>query len=188
MGTLSEGAKNAVEVCMAVRKGERVLILTDRETLDVGEALSNAANKVSSGNVKLLVLEDYTQRPAKELPRQIAEAIPSTDVTYYAAQSEPGELTVRGPFIRTAIKYARHGHMPGVTREVMESGMCADYRKISELPTKVDQKVKGCKNAKVTNRFGTDLMIEFHPTWRWKISDGLFPEKGMWGNLPDGEV
>jgi len=35
---------------------------------------------------------------------------------------------------------------------------------------------------------GTDLTVQFHPDWRWKISDGLFPEKGMWGNLPDGEI
>ena len=188
MGTLSDGARNAVEVCMAVRKGEHVLVLTDRATLEVGEALSNAAEKVSKGNVKLFLLEDYTQRPAKQLPTEIVESIPWANITYYAAESKPGELAIRGPFIRTAIKYARHGHMPGVTKELMETGMCADYRKISELTKRVDQAVKGGKIAKVTNRSGTDLAVEFHPAWRWKVSDGLFPEKGMWGNLPDGEI
>lgn len=188
MGNLGEGARNAVEVCMAVRKGEHVLILTDRDTLEVGEAISEAAEKVSRGNVKVFVLEDYTERPAKELPTEVVESIPRANVTFYAAQSKLGELAIRGPFIRTAIKYARHGHMPSITKELMETGMCADYRKISELTKKVDQKVKGCKTAKVTNKSGTDLTAEFHPSWRWKISDGLYPEKGMWGNLPDGEI
>ena len=173
---------------MSVRRGEHVLIVTDRETLEVGEALRRAAEKVSEGNVKLFVLEDYTERPAKQLPNQIFEAIPWANVTFYAAQSKPRELGVRGPFIRTAIEYARHAHMPSITKELMETGMCADYPKISELTKKVEQAVKGCKTAKVTNRAGTDLMVEFHPDWRWKVSDGLFPEKGMWGNLPDGEI
>lgn len=188
MGTLAEGARNAVEVCMSVKKGEHVLILTDRETLEVGKAISNVAERVSPGNVKLFVLEDYTGRPAKGLPEQVLETIPWANVTYYAAQSMRGELSVRGPFIRTAIKYARHGHMPGIRKELMETGMCADYQEISKLTKKVEQAVKGCNRALVTNNSGTHLEAEFHPSWRWKVSDGLYPEKGMWGNLPDGEI
>ena len=188
MGTLAEGAKNAVDTCMCVKKGEHVLIVTDRGTLRVGEAIANAAKRVSVKNVKIFVLEDYAQRPAKQLPREILDSLSWADVTFYAAQSQPGELAVRGPFIRTAIKYARHAHMPGVTQELMEVGMCADYRKISELTKKIDETVKHCKTAKVTNKSGTSLTVEFHPDWRWKVSDGLYPSKGMWGNLPDGEI
>jgi leucyl aminopeptidase (aminopeptidase T) len=173
---------------MAVRKDEKVLVLTDRPTREVGEALSNAAEKISNAKAQLFVLEDYTNRPAKELPKTILDAIPGANVTFYAAESMPGELAIRGPFIRTAIKYARHAHMPSITKELMETGMCADYHRISELTKKVDQSVTGCKSARVTNKSGTDLTVQFHPEWRWKISDGLYPEKGMWGNLPDGEI
>jgi leucyl aminopeptidase (aminopeptidase T) len=185
---LEEGARNAVEVCMQVKDGEHVLVLTDRQTLAVGNAISDAAEKASKGNVKLFVLEDYTERPAKELPKEILETIPWANVTYYAAASRPGELAIRGPFIRTAIKYARHGHMPNISRELMETGMCADYQKISELTKKIDRVVKGCRKGRVSNKSGTDLTVDFNPTWRWRVSDGLFPLKGMWGNLPDGEI
>jgi aminopeptidase len=188
MGTLTEGARNAVEVCMSVKNGEHVLILTDRATLEVGKAIADAAEKTSRGNVKLLILEDYTERPAKELPKQILELVPWANVTYYAAESQKGELSVRGPFTRTAIRYARHAHMPSITRELMETGMCADYGKISELTKKVEQVVKGCKKARVVNKAGTQLNVEFNSSWRWKVSDGLFHKKGMWGNLPDGEI
>jgi leucyl aminopeptidase (aminopeptidase T) len=173
---------------MTVRKGEHVLVLTDRETLNVGKAISDAAEKVSKEKVKLFVLEDYTERPAKELPREILDEIPWANVTYYAARSKPGELAVRGPFIRTAIKYARHAHMPSITVQLMETGMCADYQQISDLTKKIDRAVKGCGAARVTNRSGTELNVEFNLEWKWKVSDGLFPEKGMWGNLPDGEI
>ena len=189
LGNLQEGARNAVEVCMAAKKGEHVLIVTDRVTHDVGQAILEAAETVSKGNSKLLVLEDYVQRPAKETPKAIFDLIPWAHVTFYAAESRPGELaTIRHPFIRTAIKYARHGHMPSITKELMETGMCADYRKISQLTRKLDHLLKGCRKARVINKAGTDLEVEFHPSWRWKVSDGLYPEKGMWGNLPDGEI
>ena len=188
MGTLREGARVAVEVCMCVRSGEHVFVLTDRPTIEVGRAISDAAEKITKGNVKLLVLEDYVQRPAKELPKPILDLIPWANVTYYAAESMRGELAIRIPFIRTAVKYARHGHMPSVTKELMETGMCADYPKISDLTKKVERIVKTCKTAKDVTNAGTELEIDFHPSWRWKVSDGLYPEKGMWGNLPDGEI
>lgn len=173
---------------MSVRKGEHVLVLTDRNTFEVGKAISDAAEMVSEGNVKLLVLEDYVERPVKEPPKQIFDLIPWANVTYYAAESKPGELAIRGPFIRTAIKHARHGHMPGITKELMETGMCADYHKISDLTKKVEGVVRACKRARVVTRAGTELEVEFNPSWRWKVCDGLYPNEGMWGNLPEGEI
>jgi leucyl aminopeptidase (aminopeptidase T) len=134
------------------------------------------------------VLEDYVERPAKEPPKQVFDLIPWANVTYYAAESKPGELAIRAPFIRTAIKHARHGHMPGITKELMETGMCADYHKISDLTKKVEGVVRACKRARVVTRAGTELEVEFNPSWRWKLCDGLYPNKGMWGNLPEGEI
>ena len=61
---------------MAVKNGERVLVLTYHETSDVGRVISDAAEETSRGNVKLFILEDYTERPMKELPREILDAIP----------------------------------------------------------------------------------------------------------------
>ena len=188
LGSLQEGARIAVEVCMSIRSGEHVFVLTDRPTLEIGKAIHDAAEKVTKGNVKLLVLEDYVERPAKELPKQILELIPWANVTYYAAESKPGELRIRGPFIRTAVKYARHGHMPSVTKELMETGMCADYYKISDLTKKVERIVKTCRKARIVTKAGTELEVDFNPSWRWKVCDGLYPEKGMWGNLPEGEI
>jgi hypothetical protein len=173
---------------MSVRKGEHVLVLTDRNTFEVGKAISDAAERVSEGNIKLLELEDYVERPAKEPPKQIFDLIPWANVTYYAAESKPGELAMRGTFIRTAIKHARHGHMPGITNELMETGIRADYHQISDLTRKVEGVVRSCKRARVVTRAGTELEVEFNPSWRWKVCDGLYPNKGMWGNLPEGEI
>ena len=39
MGTIAEGVKQAVENCLKVKPGENVVVITDRETLEIGSAL-----------------------------------------------------------------------------------------------------------------------------------------------------
>ena len=127
MGTLDEGAKNAVEVCMGVKPGEHVMIVTDRSSLDVGNALKNAAQKVTS-HVSIFILEDYGSRPMQSLPKEIKKVIPEADVTFWAAQSREGELSsLRAPFMKIALKYARHGHMPSANKKLMEEGWDIKY-------------------------------------------------------------
>ncbi|MGD0803068.1 MAG: hypothetical protein ABSA11_03245 [Candidatus Bathyarchaeia archaeon] len=43
MGTLEQGARNVVEVCMSMNRGEHVLILTDRLTVEVGRAIAKSS-------------------------------------------------------------------------------------------------------------------------------------------------
>ncbi|HYB04609.1 MAG TPA: hypothetical protein VED17_09105, partial [Nitrososphaerales archaeon] len=128
MGTIDQGARNAVEICMGLHPGERVVIVSDRPEIEVGAALRRSAEKVTGpANVKLFVLEDLITRPITTLPAAIADAVPNANVTFWATQSLPGELTVRRQFTTLARKYARHGHMPNVTPILMEQGMCSDY-------------------------------------------------------------
>jgi leucyl aminopeptidase (aminopeptidase T) len=173
---------------MSVAPGEHVFIATDAATKEVGEALKRAAEKVTPGNVKIAYLEDFGKRPLTSLPKPMEESIRWANVTFYAARSVAGELALRRPFIKVATECARHGHMPSVSVKLMEQGMSADYDKISELSWKVHKLVTGTKRARVTSPAGSDLAVEFHPEWRWKVSDGIFRKKGTWGNLPDGEV
>jgi leucyl aminopeptidase (aminopeptidase T) len=188
MGTLSLGAKNAVEVCMGVKPEEHVLIVTDKGTYPVGNALKAAAERITSF-VDMHVLEDYGTRPMMSLPRNIESAIPKANVTFWAAQSMKGELyALRGPFMGKALKHARHGHLPSVTVRCMEEGMCSDYRRISEFTQKLYEIVNDAKRVDVTNRSGTKLRVELNPEWKWLKRDGMYHRKGEWGNLPEGEL
>jgi len=188
LGTVDEGARVAIEVCMGVVPSEHVLIVTDTLTQTVGEALRRAAEKVSPGNVRLLLLEDFGQRPLTSLPKPIEESIQWANVTFYAAKSIGAELGLRIPLIKLAKQYARHGHMPSINEQLMREGMSADYEKISELTRRVHEVVAKAKTARVTSPAGADLSVQFHPGWRWYLSDGIFRMRGRWGNLPAGEL
>jgi len=76
LGTLDEGARVAVEICMGIKPGEHVFIVTDSFTRKVGEALKKAAEKITPQNVKIAFLEDFGKRPLTSLPKPLEESIP----------------------------------------------------------------------------------------------------------------
>lgn len=187
MGTLKQGAENLIKTCMGLQPFENVLIVTDRNTLEVGKYIVTAAHKYAADNVGLCILEDYGKRPLTKLPGEIEERIPSANVTVWAAESQKGELPMRKQFRERAVNYARHAHMPGVNKKMMEQGMCADYNEVFKLSNHVYEIVKNARVAEVLSPAGTKLRIEIDPKLRWKISHGLFHKKGEWGNEPEGE-
>ena len=183
--SLEKGARNAIETCMGVRRGEKVVLVTDRMVPEVGDALEKAARAVTP-HVTRFVLEDLGPRPLARLPEELARAAATHDVSLWAAASAKGELPVRMEY-RKHLR-ARHGHMPGISRELMETGMCADYDAVADLTLRLHQRVQGVRKAHVTNPNGTDFQVVFHPDWAWLPDTGKFHTAGSWGNLPAGEV
>jgi leucyl aminopeptidase (aminopeptidase T) len=189
MGSIEQGAFNAVKTCMGVGREDKVLIVTDRSQGKVGAALGKAATSiVGESNAKMFTLEELASRPLNKLPRQIERAIPWATVTFWAASSLKGELPARGRFIRRAVQNARHGHMPGITRKLMEQGMCADYDQVYDLTHKIYDIVRKASKIEIRNDLGASITGEFDKTWRWIPSDGRYHKKGQWGNLPEGET
>lgn len=186
MGSLEQGAKTAIETCMGVKPHEKVVLVTDRVVAEVGDALEKAARKVTP-HVTRLVLEDFGPRPLVDLPKALGDAAERADVSLWAASSAKGELPMRMAY-RKHLANARHGHMPGITRELMEMGMGADYDAVAELTERLHKRVQGVRKARVKNPNGTDFEVVFHPDWAWLPDTGKFHRKGDWGNLPAGEV
>lgn len=186
VGSIEDGARNAIDVCMAVKPGEKVVLVTDRLVPEVGDALEAAARRVTS-EVRRFVLEDFGARPLTALPAELAAAAEAADVSFWAAASAKGELPVRMAY-RKHLARARHGHMPGITRELMETGMTADYDKVADLTLRLHKRLQGVRHARVTSPHGTDFEVVFHPGWNWLPDTGKFHTPGSWGNLPAGEV
>lgn len=186
MGTLAQGARNAIETCMAVRSGESVVLVTDRLVPEVGDALEAAA-RARTDKVERFVLEELGERPLKALPKTLARAAETADVSLWAAASVAGELPVRMAY-RAHLKAARHGHMPGISVELMEQGMNADYDAVADLTTRLHKRLDGARHAHVKNRYGADFEVVLHPRWKWLADTGKFHAPGSWGNLPAGEV
>jgi len=189
MGTIEEGVKQAIQNCLKVKKGEEVVIITDRQTLGIDSTLRAAAENITGKPARFFLMEDFGARPVP-FPRAIEEAMSAADVSIYAAQGAKGELaTFRQPMIRTieASPKLRHGHMIGITPEIMTDGMCSDYKEIQRISKLVYEKVKNARAIRVVTDKGNDFTAAFSPELKWTVSDGDITP-GHWKNLPDGEV
>jgi len=195
MGTMAEGVRQAVEVCLKVRAGERAVIVTDEQTREIGAALRAAIEALGTGDagvapaVTFFVMEDFGARPI-DYPPAIEAALLAADVSIYAAQGTKGELqSFRRPMIETveANPKLRHAHMIAITPEIMCDGMCSDYVEVQRVSRLVHDRVKDARAIRVQTEKGCDFTAQFSPALKWIISDGnVRPDE--WQNLPDGEV
>jgi aminopeptidase len=188
MGTIAEGVRQAVENCLKVQIGERVVIITDEETRGIGEAIKAAVEKITD-RIDFFVMEDFGTRPIP-FPAEIERAMKAATVSIYAAQGAKGELaSFRQPMLKVvdANRRLRHGHMIGITPQIMTDGMCSDYREIQRISRLVYERVKTAQAIRVQTDRGCDFTAEFSPDLKWIVSDGDIRPM-HWSNLPDGEV
>lgn len=203
MGSVEYGARQVIDNCMKIRNNENLAIITDRETLAIGNAILDAAKK-RTGNIEYFVLEDFGNRPEDgvnplECPEKILESLKRVDASIYCAKGKKNELhSLRMPMLKVIDKRGkngemRHGHMPGISKEIMETGMSADYAEVQRIGRKVYDIVKDAGEIRVTTERGTVLTAKFErkgsPKLKWINCDGDIGARGKpWSNLPDGEV
>ena len=189
---MKPGAQVAVETCLGIGNSDRVIIFTDEPTQIIGDALYRVTQETGA-EVVIKHLEEVGTRPLLAVPDNLWKFLDdfAPTATLYAASSQKGEIRFRIPLIETLReKYnVRHGHMIGITPEIMLTGMRADYKKVSQRTHEVYELVKNAREIRVTNPTGTDMIGTFDTErLRWVIWDGFYTRQGTWGNLPEGET
>ncbi|MHC4940552.1 MAG: aminopeptidase [Planctomycetota bacterium] len=184
---LDEGAKNAIVTCLKVQQDEPVVVFTDEERATVGAALTAAA-RAAGAQVETFVLEDYESRPCTYLPAPIAEGFERATVSIFACGAYPGELEMRKAMTTIVNRRRmRHGHMVGVTEQIMKEGMRADFDEVYRLTEWVRTRAMQAKEIVCKTPGGTDLRAEFTQRIPWIPTSGIISTK-KWGNLPGGET
>lgn len=193
MNPMEFGAKQAIVNCLKLKSGEKVVIITDRETEKIADALAKEAVSVG-GRINKFVMEDFGNRPDDgknplAFPGKILKAVSETTTSIYIAQGKKGEYgSFRSHLLRTVENNrVRHAHMIGFTEEMMSQGMAVDYIKIQALCKKVFDIVSVAKMIEVRTPAGTNFHVTFDAKYKWVICDGEIRED-HWTNLPDGEV
>lgn len=183
-----QGARNAIRTCLRVREGERVCVITDRDTLGIGAALVREIDDAEALACDF-VIEDYVARPIQDMPYEILKAVAESAATVYAVNPRPGEVPSRAQVINLAtVKKVRYGHMVGITPEIMTSGMRTDFDRINRLSLGLRRILQHSRTVRVKTPAGTDIEIEHDPRqYRWIKTSGLI-SRDAWGNLPGGEI
>jgi leucyl aminopeptidase (aminopeptidase T) len=181
------GAHNAVDVCLNIQPGEVVALIADEASRDVAASLEHALAERGARTLPVLI-EGVTPRPMTEAPAEILDVLERADAGILCVQPQEGELGARMAIVavveRRRIRYA---HMVGVTTEIMQQGMRADYRQVDRLSIELCERMPQARLLTVRTPGGTDFTATFDPSLVWVKTSGIINPR-YWSNLPAGEV
>src|ERR1700751_2835224 len=139
---LLPGARNAIHTCLRLKPQERLTIITDTFTRDIAAALQSEVERVGS-EYSLFALEHHARRPLSHMPEIILDDLARSQVSIFAAQTQPGELTARTQMTSVVNKHKiRHGHMVNINRQIMLEGMRADFLKVDDLSERLVERAR----------------------------------------------
>jgi aminopeptidase len=184
---LAPGARNAVDICLDIRPGDRVALIADKASAEVAASIAAALDDAGA-YCDAVLIEDVASRPMTAAPPAVLQALEHADAGILCAQPEEGELGARMAMVsvveRRAIRYA---HMVGVTPQIMRQGMRADYRLVDQLSQRLCERMPRARRLRVQTAGGTELTATFDPALTWVKTSGLINRR-YWSNLPAGEV
>jgi leucyl aminopeptidase (aminopeptidase T) len=182
MNALEKAARTAVRKCLAVKKGESVLIITDEPLRKIGRLLWEACRQVGAEAMFAEIIPRKTS--GEEPPRALAECMKKSDVLVIPTSKSLSHTKARRDACRMG---ARCATLPGITPDTMRRTLNADYQKIAKLSIRLARILTRGSTARVTTPAGTDIRMSIkgrkgHP------DTGLVHKRGDFSNLPAGEA
>ncbi|WP_251613298.1 aminopeptidase [Senimuribacter intestinalis] len=175
-----EAAKISIASCMGVKAGEKFLILTDIEQLDLAKEFVKAGNDL--GIETIMAVGPVHQ--GGEMPQLCKAALDEAQVCMmittgsYTHTKGRAEATERG---------CRIASMPGITEDIVKMTLGADYDEVERIGNILAEKLTRAEKIHIITEAGTDLTL--YCGGREGIADtGKLTESGAFGNLPAGEA
>lgn len=149
------GAKQVVEVCANVKKGETVCIITEPKTMSIAESISIAVSNVGAEPVIALIKPRIAD--STEPPKSVAEAMKSSDVFISAVHTSITHTQA----VVDATKNGSRGIMLTQfdNNMLIDSGVLADFPAAAPTCENVGAILENAKEIHLTTKHGTDLKM-----------------------------
>ena len=194
-------AEVVVQDVLAVKKGERVLIIANPATNEIAQDLFMASaqagalptlmfqpDKTSFDNANPEVLAAIASQPEVCLSISNIKLGKDPAATANPYKTEDGqEFTHIFDYLLDGKKTMRGAWTPGITVDMMNRTAAIDYKQLGENCKKLGQLFEGAVTAFVTSPGGTDLKVPIKGR-KLMYDDGDFSKPGSGGNIPAGEV
>ena len=181
MDELKRASETVVGACLGIRPGEDVVVVADHGTRAIGDALRDAA--AALGAEPVLAVMEPRKVDGEEPPAAVAAALAAA--TVFIAPTTRSLSHTRARKAATD-RGARGATLPGVTEDMLERLMTADFDLMARRSRAVAELLTGAAEAHVTCPHGTDFRADL--TGREGIADdGDLRAAGAFGNLPCGE-
>ncbi len=175
-------ARIALQECMGLKQGEVLLVITDEPCRSVGEAFFVAGNDLGNESILVEIVPRGTH--GEEPPACVAEMMKSVDVVVMPTSKSLSHTKARRGATKVGVRQAS---LPGITPEMMERGLSANYKEIELLSNKIAEILTKGKEVHLTSESGTDLYLVIEAR-EGKPDTGINHAPGSFSNLPAGEA
>ena len=147
-----KGCKILVNICGACKPDEKILIITDNTSMEIGMAMWEAT--AGFPNRSMIVMEDRSAHSEEPAPLVVA-AMMEADVLFNATKYSINNTWARREACRRG---ARSVNMADYTLEMLEqSGIFTDYEEAAKMVDQIASNFEG-KVAHITTPGGTDYV------------------------------
>ena len=194
-------AQVVVQDVVAVKKGERVLIIANPQTSEIAQDLFTAS--AEAGGLPTLVFQPDKTSFDNANPEVLAAIATEPEVCFSISNIKLGkdpaatanpykaedgqEYTHIFDYLMDGKKNMRGAWTPGITVDMMNRTAAIDYKELGDRCKKLDELFKGAVTVFVTAPGGTDIKIPINNR-NLMADDGDFTKPGTGGNIPAGEV
>lgn len=182
MGFISKAAVNVLQNCMAVKRDEKLLIVTDSEKREIAKTFLDASRKASR-HAEILEIP-IGKINGHEPPGWAAKKMLGFDVILVITSKSISHTKAR---MAASEKGSRIASMPGITEGIIKRTLLADYSLIRDRNERIIQKIKKAGIIRVKTEKGTDIRIYVNRK-RWFKDSGMMTGRKDFGNLPAGEA
>lgn len=179
---MQKAIDNLLINCAGLQKHESLLIVTDKGTLKVGEAIAGRAKEIAK--VRLINIPAMTMH-GQEPTEEVAEAMLEHDVTFGLTKKSLAHTKAR---FNATLKGRRYLSLPDYSLELLESkALEYDFSSLCSEADYLSAKLDVATFCRVTSKLGTD--ISFRLNGRAANScPGLARNPGELASPPDAEV
>ncbi len=179
---LTKRAQAIIEVNLALKPEETLLVVTDDPTQEVGELFYQAA--LSLGHKALIMRMPEGNVSGEEPPLAVAAAMKAADVALCPTAKSITHTNAR---IEAAAAGTRVVTMPSITMDMLHDGAaCADYAQVEKRTRELTEQLTLARKARIEK---DGHVLELDLSGRNGVaSPGVYREPGASGNFPSGEA
>lgn len=194
-------AQVVIQDVVAVKKGERVLIIANPQTNEIAQDLFLASSQ--AGGIPTLIFQSDKTSFDNANPEVLAAIATEPEVCFSISNiklgKDPGatakpyktedgqEFTHIFDYLLDGKKTMRGAWTPGITVDMMNRTAAIDYKELQKRCAALKKLFDGAVSAKITAPGGTDLLVPINGR-QLMFDDGDFSKPGTGGNIPAGEV
>ena len=160
---LTQGARNAVEVCLRIQPNEKVTVITDRACQEIAASMVSELDRLQI-EFNAFILEELAERPLHDMPHAVLDDLETSQVSIYTVQAQMGELRTRMQMTDVVNRrHIRHAHMVNIEKKIMLEGMRADFNRVDALSNKVMEIVSTAKEISGKTAAGCNFTAALNP-------------------------